>query len=272
MTRRLINTTPALNVDDGGSGSECVLFVHSLAGNCGHWFRQLEHLRRNQRALAFDLRGHGLSSPAMDGDYSISALAKDIESVANALQLQQFFLVGHSLGASVAIEFAGKHPEMLTGLLLADPPSDARKLPAEVTEPFLEALQSEAYSLTIEGYWKSMIAGSSPAIQERLLSDLRRTGKEAVTGAFQSILHFDPLTPLKRYAGRSLSIITDINETPISLHNLLPSLPHIKISGTGHWLQLDKPEEFNKIMDAFFASSNETLTGPVSHVKPHEQK
>lgn len=257
MTQRLLNTVPALNIDDGGTGSDCVLFVHSLAGNCGHWSHQLDHLRQNQRALALDLRGHGLSSPAPDGDYSISSLAKDIESAAEALHLHKFFLVGHSLGASAAIEFAGKHPEMLAGLLLADPSGDARRLPDEVTEPFLEALQSEAYALTIEGYWKSMIAGSSPAIQERLLSDLKSTRKEVVTGAFQSILHFDPITPLKRYSGRKLSIITDINDTPISLHNLLPGLPHIKISGTGHWLQLDRPEEFNQIMDAFFAASDE---------------
>ena len=99
-----------------------------------------------------------------------------------------------------------------------------------------------------------MIAGSSPAIQERLLSDLKSTRKEVVTGAFQSILHFDPITPLKRYSGRKLSIITDINDTPISLHNLLPDLPHVSVPDTGHWLQLDKPEEFNRIMDEFISS------------------
>jgi len=251
MTGLFLNTNPVLHVDDGGRDRVSVLFVHSLAGNCSHWFSQLEHLRRERRAIALDLRGHGLSGMASDGDYSISALADDIKSAAEALNLQKFFLVGHSLGASAAIEFAGRHPEMLAGLLLADPSGDARKLPAEVMGPFLDAMQSEAYASTVEGYWKSMIAVSNPAIQEKLLSDLRSTGKDVVTEAFRSTLKFDPLTPLERYSGRKLSVITDLNDTPISLHNLLADLPHVRISGTGHWLQLDRPEEFNRILDAF---------------------
>lgn len=251
MTGLLLKTNPVLHVDDGGKDRGSVLFVHSLAGNCSHWFSQLEHLRRSRRAIALDLRGHGLSCMASDGDYSISALADDIESAAEALDLQKFFLVGHSLGASAAIEFAGRHPEMLAGLLLADPSGDARKLPAEVTGPFLDAMQSDAYVTTVEDYWRSMIAGSNSAVQEKLLSDMRCTRREVITEAFRSTLQFDPLAPLKRYSGRKLSVIADLNDTPISLHNLLPDLPYVRISGTGHWLQLDRPEEFNRILDEF---------------------
>jgi hypothetical protein len=69
-----------LYVRDGGdakSGRLPVLLVHSLAGNGGQWALQLDHLRRRRRAVAIDLRGHGESDPADDGDYSIPGLAGD---------------------------------------------------------------------------------------------------------------------------------------------------------------------------------------------------
>jgi len=247
-------SSPALCADDGGSGGTPVLFVHSLAGKSGHWSRQLEHLRKSRRAIAIDLRGHGRSAPARDGDYSIEAMANDIDSVARALGLTRFFLVGHSMGGSVSIEYAGRHPEKVAGLLLADPSGDARKLPAGQVEPFLAALDSDSYASTVEEYWKGMLAGSNPSIQEKVLEDLRSIKKEVVIGVFRSTFSFDPVAALLRYPGKKLSVITYLNNMPISLHNLLPDLPHVSVSGTGHWLQLDRPDEFNRFMDDFLSS------------------
>jgi pimeloyl-ACP methyl ester carboxylesterase len=257
MTAIRIESTansPALNVDDGGSGGLPVVFVHSLAGNTDHWSRQLEHLREDRRAVAIDLRGHGRSDSARDGNYSIEAMADDIESVAAALGLGRFILAGHSMGASASIEYTGRHPDAVAGLLLADPSGDARKIPAEQFAPFMAALESDSYASAIEDYWKVMLANSSPSVRERLMRDLRAMPKEIVIKVFGSSLQFDPITPLQRYPGKKLSVITHLNDTPISLHNLLPDLPHVSISGTGHWLQLDKPEEFNRIMDEFISS------------------
>src|SRR5262249_46254159 len=69
-----------------------VLFVHSLGGNGGQWALQLDHLRRTRRAVALDLRGHGDSDPAEDGDYSIEGLAGDVAAVADQLPLRRFVL------------------------------------------------------------------------------------------------------------------------------------------------------------------------------------
>ena len=71
--------------------------------------------------VALDLRGHGNSDPALQGDDSIESMAEDIDDVVNALGLQRFVLVGHSMGGSVSIAYAGIHPEKVAGLLLADP-------------------------------------------------------------------------------------------------------------------------------------------------------
>ena len=110
----------SLHVDDGGAGDLAVVFVHAFGGNTTHWAAQLEHLRQEERAVALDLRGHGFSQPPADGDYRMESMAGDIDAVVNKIGLQKFILVGHSMGGSVAIAYAGLHPERVAGLVLVD--------------------------------------------------------------------------------------------------------------------------------------------------------
>ncbi len=42
-----------------------------------------------------------------------------------------------------------------------------------------------------------------------------------------------------------------MNRLPYSLHNLLPALPTQLMTGTGHWLMMDRPEAFNRLLDGF---------------------
>lgn len=243
-----------INVDDGGANGVPVVFVHSLAGNISQWSMQLNHLRKHRRAVAFDLRGHGRSDPSPDGDYRIETLVEDIDSIVRSLQIDQFVLAGHSLGGSVSIAYARAHPDRVLGLLLADPSGDGRKVPQEIMVPFLAALQSDDYVRTIRDYWQTLLAGSRLEVKDKVLRDLSATPKEVVVSLFKDSLNFDPIASLESFHGPKLSIITDLNDTPFSLHNIVKDLPYKKISGTGHWLQMDRPDEFNKIMDQFLLS------------------
>jgi pimeloyl-ACP methyl ester carboxylesterase len=248
----------SLCVDDGGSGAGGVqvLFVHALAGNAAQWHYQLDHLRRKRRAMAFDLAGHGHSVPPEDGDYSVEALARGIETVADAMALERFILVGHSMGATLAIAFAARHPEKVAGLFLADPSGDARRVPRDQMSQLILGLESDSYQRVIEGYWSVLLAGSRREVRERVIRDLRDTPRETVVKSLKQSLDYDPLTPLQSYRGPKLSVTTDLNDAPFSLHNLLPDLPHIQITGTGHWLQMDRPDELNRILDVFLKSAD----------------
>lgn len=249
MSRRIPGPAGKLLVDDGGSGG-AVVFVHSLAGNIRQWSEQLDELRKTRRAVALDLRGHGGSEPPRNGAYSIESQAADVGAVADALRLERFALVGHSLGAGVALAYAGERPERVTHLLLADPIGDGTATPEEEVRPFLEALESPAYTETIESYWSS-IAGTDGSVLERLLRDLRATPRAAVIGGLHAAMAFDPKPALAAFNGPTLAVITPANDFPYSLHRLGSGLPHRVISGTGHWLQIERPGEFNRILERF---------------------
>jgi pimeloyl-ACP methyl ester carboxylesterase len=244
-------------VDDEGTGSVPVIFVHALAGNTQQWSAQLNHIRETRRAIALDLRGHGQSAVPANGDYAIEAMAQDIRTVVDQLGVERFVLVGHSMGASVAGAYAGAHPEQVAGLLLADPSGDSTQMPVEEVHQYLSALESEAYTNVVEGYWEQILSGAAEATEVKVMQDLRNTSKVTVVGIFRELFKYNPVPALERFDGLKLSIITAHNENPFALHNLVSDLPHQKIIGTGHWLQLDKPEEFNRIMDDFLASVGE---------------
>jgi pimeloyl-ACP methyl ester carboxylesterase len=251
MSRRIAGPAGKIHIDDGGAGDP-VLFVPSLAGSVGQWADQLAHVRKTRRGIALDLRGQGLSDAPKDGKYDLASVAGDIGAVADALAIQRFALVGHSMGAGVALSYAGAHPERVSHLLLADPIGDGTRTPDAEVRPFLEALDSPAYTETIEGYWSS-IAGSDGAVLERLLRDLRHTPRETMIRSLHAVMAFDPKPALARYRGPTLAVITPSNDFDYSLHKIGGGLPHRVISGTGHWLQIDKPGEFNRILDRFLA-------------------
>jgi pimeloyl-ACP methyl ester carboxylesterase len=256
---RIAGPAGALAVDDGGRGGGLpVVFAHSLAGNSGHWQAQLEHLRQNRRAVAFDFRGHGRSEPAANGDYSIAGMAGDIAAVVDGLDLDRFVLVGHSMGGGAALTYAGAHPERVAGLFLVDPIGDGKQTPEAEAQQFIRKFESN-YDSASRSYWTE-IAGPDSAVRERLLTDLGGTPQPAVVPALRSVMRFDPGPALARYTGPKLSVVTPQNDQPFSLHRLGNGFPHRVITGTGHWIQLDKPEEVNRLLDEFLKSVSGTRT------------
>jgi pimeloyl-ACP methyl ester carboxylesterase len=180
-------------------------------------------------------------------------MAGDIGAVVDSLGLDNFVLVGHSLGGGVALTYAGAHPQRVAALLLVDPIGDGKQIAPAEAKPLLAGLDSN-YEATIREYW-SGIAGPDSGVRERLLADLRATPRETVVPVFREILKFDPDPALARYRMPTLSIVTPYNDQPFSLHRLGKGFPHRVVPGTGHWIQLDNPEEFNRLLDEFLETT-----------------
>lgn len=79
-----------------------------------HWMRELS---RERTLVRYDERGCGLSDHDVD-DLSFEAWVRDLESVVDAIGLEQFPLLGLSQGCAVAITYAVRHPERVTQLVL----------------------------------------------------------------------------------------------------------------------------------------------------------
>jgi pimeloyl-ACP methyl ester carboxylesterase len=227
-----------------------VVFVHSYAGNTGHWDSQITHVRGERRAVALDLRGHGKSAPPADHDYTVESLAGDIAAVVDSMKLGRFVLVGHSLGGSAAIAYAGAHGDRVAGLMLVGTPG---RTPPAQAQQVMSALESN-YDQAMKEHWDRTMADARPEVQRRLASEVGSVPKDASIEIIREMFVYDPLPALQSYVGPTLIVYTPHGDTPNDLQNMLPQRSKARISGTSHWPHLDKPAEFNRLLDEFLAA------------------
>jgi len=130
---------------DAGSDSHArapvAVLVHGMTASLRTWWRVGPALARNGwRAIGVDLRGHGDSQP-MGGPQARQDLAADLAETIEALDVAPVdVLIGHSLGAAVALDLAHAQPELVRHVVLEEPPGTDRRDDAA----FIERLEREA--------------------------------------------------------------------------------------------------------------------------------
>lgn len=110
-------------VERGEPSSQPVLLIHGWGCTAYVYRYNMPGLAEaGYRALAFDLKGHGLSDKPLDGDeYTIESMVEHVHDVLDALGLDRPALVGHSMGGSLIYHFASRYPERVRCLGLLSP-------------------------------------------------------------------------------------------------------------------------------------------------------
>lgn len=230
------------------------MFLHGLGGRAEHWLPVLRDLWPRRRAVAFDLRGHGGSSPDAGGDASPRGFASDLLALAETLELPPFVLVAHSLAATAAAAFAAAHPERAAGLLLVDPSGDLTRLPAAEVGAYVEAVEADPHR-ELSGQFRQLLIGSRQGVAETVLGDLAATPAAVLAAAVAAASRESPAGLLAGYGGPALALLTPFNTLPASLPALLPALAAHRVFGTSHWLMLDDPETVARAVEAVAAGS-----------------
>ncbi|MGH8244945.1 MAG: alpha/beta fold hydrolase, partial [Gammaproteobacteria bacterium] len=95
-----------------------LVFLHGFGGQALQWRYQLQKFSQENRVIAIDLRGHGLSDRPSSG-YDMQRIQADLETALEVLKVKgKFVLIGHSFGGALATEYALKHPERVERLIL----------------------------------------------------------------------------------------------------------------------------------------------------------
>ncbi|GIW44005.1 MAG: hydrolase [Candidatus Binatia bacterium] len=98
-------------VDWGNSQAPPLLLIHGGRDHARNWDWVALRLRHRYHIIAPDLRGHGDSQWAIGGAYTVADYVLDLAQLIEALELPELVLLGHSLGGSVALHYAGTYPE-----------------------------------------------------------------------------------------------------------------------------------------------------------------
>lgn len=106
--------------DEGPRDAPVIILLHGSNADLSTWQPWVDALKADYRVIRFDQRGHGLTGPAPDGNYSPVSFVGDIQAVADNLGLEQFVLGGNSMGGGLTVTYAIEHPDRLYGMVLVD--------------------------------------------------------------------------------------------------------------------------------------------------------
>lgn len=225
---------------------EPVVLIHGNWSTCSWWEPTLERVPAGLRAIAYDLRGRG-QTRGPDSSYTIPSLAADLGAFADALGLQQFHVVGHSLGSAVAMEFAREQPERLRSLITVAPSwidGMPRKFHSEVHQRALAAdrdLLGRALAILAPArkpgpFWERLV---DEGFQQRIEAALRN---------LDALVEWAPGDKLAGLGVRSVVLNGDQdvllgNELPRRVASVLGAR-HEVLHGVGHCLIIEDPDRF----------------------------
>lgn len=249
-------------VTGGYPGMEPVLMIHGLGPSAAlAWRGNIAAINEaHYKVMAPNLLGFA-SSEHKQTAYSIAYQAKAIAQLVDALKLEHINLIGHGLGVDVALYYAVDHPDRVERLVLVSGgligSRGAARLGQKLLPANAEALRAQAaasfYGLPALPdfmYQRMMIevAADLPA-QSGMLDSVPRDEAHIRAG-------------LGRIFNTLAVIIWGAQDQVLSpcygeeLHSLLPGSATATFKGSGHWPQLEHPEEFAETV-LFFLKQKE---------------
>ena len=239
-----------------GTGRPIVL-VHGWCCDHTYFAPQLEHFgARGHAVLALDLRGHG-ESDAPEQEYSMRVLANDVAWLVGELGLERPVFVGHSMGGVVAFQLAIDRPELPAAIVMIDSPVTRPDASRERLPAFLDALRSPDYRQAIVSYVEGVLflPTDDGARKAEILARMPTTARHVVVSALEGMRDFDPDEAETRVLAPSLYIAAD--DAPLSdlphLFRIAPGMLFGQTVGSGHFCQLEVPEQVNAMLDRFLA-------------------
>jgi sigma-B regulation protein RsbQ len=239
-----------------GNGSKTVILVHGYTCDESTWTEQIPALAKEYRVVTLDLPGHGKSDSPKDGKFSMDLFARAIEAVREEAKVDRVVLVGHSMGTPVVLRYAHLYPAHTSALVFVDGLMPAAAAPNPASNPGAGMGGPNgraAREAMIRGFF---VADTTPAVQTEVLNMMLGAPEATAVGAMNAT--FDPagqtvdipMVPiLGIYAGRPLA-----SRDAVLSH--FPNAEYTQIPGTGHFLMLEKPQEFNRLLLTFLAQQN----------------
>ena len=244
-----------LNVRELTSDGPTLVLLHGLGVSGAVWQGIGRLLGTGARLVAPDLRGHGASDKPSAG-YLPRDYVGDITALLGHESAVPVALLGHSLGAVVATLLASERPELVSKLILVDPPFDPER-PRDQIEA-VARLRHEPRG-ELEGYLRERQPGIGD-LYARAIADLYRS---AADGTFQAALRAEPGFAAARAAAAAVQAPTliiaadprlDSALGPEVARDLVASIPNGRlrtIPGARHAVHASHPREFARLVLAF---------------------
>jgi 3-oxoadipate enol-lactonase len=232
-----------------------MVFIHGPgAGGCSESF--VYQLQRYPGSLAPTLPGHLQGEPCPNVERYTEWLRGWLWSKGKQ---QDLVLVGFTLGACIALQYALDYPDEVRALVLMTVAMRPKERPAGALDLRLKAAEDpEVYGKWLETMRHNMMF-IEPGLRERLVDCHRKVGPMSQHHDFVVIDRFDVRERIMALKPPLLLIrgADDPGSPPeyeMEIHRALPKSRYLKLSGAGHFPMAEKPDEFNRAVDEFLAT------------------
>lgn len=235
-----------------GEGDIAVVFVHGWSCDHMYWENQIDHLMQNSKykIVAIDLAGHGHSGMERTS-YTIESFAKDVEAVANELNLNKIILIGHSMGGPVILDASRLLKDRLLGLIFVDTARDFSTKPTEEQKQQMIAPFKENFKEYTKYFVRSMFPpDADKTLIEKIAEDMSSAPEDVAVSAMENLRNYDPLPALKGLNLPVIAINSDMWPTnAVGNKKIIESFELKLMKGYGHFLMIENPAMFNQLLD-----------------------
>ncbi len=240
-----------------GHGSQSIVFVHGFGCDMNAWQEQFSHFSKKFRMVFIDLPGFGMSDKPHT-EYTLDLFADAVRAVLNKENINNATLVGHSLGTPVCRQVVFNYPELAGKRVDIDGvycfyPADSAMIAAY--KAFAESFKGPDIKQTIEGFVNSLCIPQTPQkVRDYALSTMPETPEYVAYSTMSNLVDEKCWTgqpiiiPTLVIAAVNSQIPPDYEEI---LSPLYPNMEYHELDSVGHFIMMEKPELFNKMLDVF---------------------
>jgi pimeloyl-ACP methyl ester carboxylesterase len=244
-----------------GKGKHTLILVHCWSGNLGFWQDQVPALADKARLVLIDLPGHGQSDKPHTA-YTMDFFAEAVLAVMNDAHVDKATFIGHSMGVPVICRVCKHAPDRVVGLVSVDGTLRKPKIPPEQAEQFIGGIRAPEYRQNVRQFMGAMfpIPGTE-ALRDRVITEMLETPQYVMLGAMEGMFGSNEPDWDLQHVNIPVFVLNAPNpmwndDYKAYVRSLSPQSDYRTIDGTGHWLMLEKPSEFNADLLEMLRKSN----------------
>jgi 3-oxoadipate enol-lactonase len=246
--------------EDHGSGLP-VLFSHSFTSDCTMWSLQVPVFSQRYQFITYDIRGMGRTESPPGEEYSLDLHTEDLYQLVRHLGLRKFVLGGLSIGGMITVHFALAHPELLTGIIIADSAAARPNVP-QLNNPQenLQIAQARGMAALADHIIANKLLAphlqNNPYAVKEYRDRMARNNVIGYCSGMRGLSHMrDRTGELGQIKLPTLIIVGDLDTPFIEpsklMHARIAGSKLVVIPGAGHLANIEQPAVFNDAVMGF---------------------
>lgn len=252
MEKHAISTdNQKIHYKESGNGNTSLIFIHGWLGNTEWWADQQDFFQDQYHIVQMDLAGHGKSDSSRL-EWTSAGYSDDIKAVADAFHSQKIILVGHSMSGAYVLEAALKIKNVKAVILI----DTLKDLDESFTEEQAEQVMFTHYRQDFKNAVQNILpqylfAEKTPAqVKERLQQEFLQNTPDMAINLLKPLYKTDFREIAKNIHVPVIAINSDASPTHLENNRkYLKDYDYVTITETGHYPMLEKPEQFNTILE-----------------------